>query len=264
MIKKKLGFSIALLACFLAAAGAANATQYSFVSSSYYWPGWGSPPTGYGNINNIAVIGDPDITSGIATVNSGKLTNLGFTVVNPTAPPAWDCNIQPGDLFIGTGSGTKTVWNYIVDLTTSSTWTVPGAQDGAVPAGSYNIYKMNIPIGNSSSNPGYTLSGTDNSGGWTGFYIRDNHPVAWGGSLTDDIGSVVFSGWGTSPSFDFTGLTGGGLTLSSGDITIGWEPNCANNVMYAQINVAEPSTLLLLGSGLAGLVGWRWRNSYFS
>jgi hypothetical protein len=242
----QIGFSAAI----------AGPIDVSFGDTQKTWSNWGN-----GSPDDASdVIGEPDFRGGTATFNSGKLTGLAFTVLTPNAPTNWGASIQPGDLFIRVGSGSN--WNYVVDLTTSDTWTIGGKNPGkAVGAGSYNIYSVNIPIELDTAQ--YTLSGKDdttivNGPDWKGFLIRDDHPIAWGGSLPSaPLGTVTFSGWDSSPSFNFAGLTGGGLDAGS-TITIGWTVTCANDVLYETINtpVPEPSTFVFFGSGLVGLAAY--------
>jgi len=88
-------------------------------------------------------------------------------------------------------------------------------------------------------------------------------------NLTGPIGSTYFSGWQTplstgtivSSTFNFSGLSGGGLYIGSEDFIISWTVNCANDVVYEKISnhVPIPPTMLLLGSGLIGLIGIRRR-----
>lgn len=216
------------------------------------WPGWGN----HSPDDSLDYIGEPDLTGGSATFNSGKLTKLSFGVNTPNAPSSWGCNIQPGDLFIRVGSGSN--WNYVVDLTAGQTW-AGGKLPKSVGGGLYNIYGVDIPL----DDEGYKLSGADNviygNADWTGFYIRDMHPVAWAGTfLPNPIRTVYFSGWGgESAYFDFSGLTGGGLDAGS-TITIGWTVTCANDVLYETINtpVPEPSTFVFFGGGLVGLAAY--------
>lgn len=250
---------------FFCAAGAA-ATSYSFGDETIYWPGWSNGrPAAYGlpmdDTNDH--IGVPNFLGGTAEVIGGKLTRLTFAVQNPQEYWNGKAIVSPGDLFISTLSGATPAWNHVVDLTTASTWTTPGYGNTVVPGGSYQLYNVNIPLGNTAS---YILSGTDLKPDWSSFLIRDNHPVAAAtAALTSAAGPVSFSGWPTattSPilvSFDFTALPDGGLVLSSGDLTLGWTANCANDVVYEHIYVPEPGTLLLVGFGLLGVALQRRR-----
>lgn len=78
-----------------------------------------------------------------------------------------------------------------------------------------------------------------------------------GGALAQDITNLTFSdGFGLdsgSISFDWNNVASSNILPKGG--TFGYE--FAVTAQH-QAPVPEPSTMLLMGSGLAGLLGWRW------
>lgn len=240
MKKSAIVLGVIVISMFIVSAKA-DAAIISFGDTSNYWPGWGN---GTGD-DSKDVIGSPDFTGGQANITGGMLSNLTFNRTAATTSYWWA--LSPGDLFIDIGG--NQVWDYVVDL---SDWNVAGKSNPDPAAGTYNIYSINMAL---NANSGYILSGSDNTGDWSGFLIRDGHPVAADVTGLAPFGSAYFSGWGdgltTQYSFDFDSLNLG----YSGQFTLGWQPNCANDVIYETLKytaVPEPVTMSLMGLGLLG------------
>ncbi len=237
----------------------------SFGDKSIYWPTWATSTDAYGPDNTRDVIGNPNITGGVATLtNDGYLKSIRF---NYTASD-WNM-LTPGNLFINIKTNAAdNNWNYVVNTMGYSNSTTTRDHNN-LAAGNYSLFGVNVSAVKGTNNTAYILSGQDVTGAWSGYDIRDNHPIGLqANTLTNLIGNVYYSGWPGKDNptaghsiYDFTSLSAKGLYLGANkEIVIGWETTCANDVIYETVKtqpVPLPAALWLLGSGLIGLAGFR-------
>lgn len=242
MMRSKLVIMAAAITVAMTCCVTARAEILAFTDTNKYWPGRNNGTSD----DKYDTIGVPNFSEGTATVSSAVLTNLTFKRTGGT-----DSIISPGDLFIDLGA--DQVWDYVVDITS---WTEAGKTNPDPAAGYYNIYRISIALGDTGGS--YILSGNDGVDGWSGRSMRDRHPVA--ANMADIeaalYGQAYFSGWGgsstTQYSFDFPGLNLG----NSGEFIIGWQPNCANDVIYEKLSYCgtpEPGSMGLVLLGVAGM-----------
>ena len=226
-----LGIALSLVAAH------AQATTVSFGDTVRYWPGRGN-----GTADDTRdTIGTPDLLGGTATFSdsTGLLTGLAINYTGRFSPVAsGNARVIPGDVFLDVGGDGH--WDYVMKL-------VSGTQTPVANYASLSILDVS-----GVATPTYLMSGTDNTGYWAGYGIRDRHPYAWNGGGSQ-IGTGSLSGFnqlasGGTLDFGF----GHGVGVGS-NVTIGFAPSCANDVLLANVSapVPEPSAALIFGIGLA-------------
>lgn len=231
--------TLALASMLAIAAGDARAITVPFGDSARYWDGYAN---GTGD-DSRDTIGTPDLLGGTATFDTnGVLTNVSITYTGRfSIVTSGNGRVIPGDLFLDVGGDGS--WDYVMKL-------VGAPQTPVASHASLSI----LHVGGGDMSPSYLMSGSDDTGHWQGFGIRDRHPYAWNGG-GEEIGTGSMSGFtptanGGTLSFDL------GLGILVRDsVRISFAPSCANDVLVADVTapVPEPAAALVFGIGLAAV-----------
>jgi hypothetical protein len=235
---RKLRWGTMALASMLALGAVdARAVTVSFGDSIRYWDGYANGTSD----DSRDTIGTPDLRGGTATFDTmGRLTNVSITYTGHFSLVAsGNGRVIPGDLFLDLGGDGS--WDYVMKL-------VDGAQ---TPVASYASLSI-LQVGGVDTSPSYLMTGSDDTGHWRGYGIRDGHPYAWNGG-GEEIGIGSMSGYnatadGGTLSFDL----GLGIVVRD-SVRISFAPSCANDVIVGDVTapVPEPTAALVFGIGLA-------------
>ncbi len=226
--------SIGIFACMLSSGSAFADTILPWTDTKTVWPDWG----GTSGEDSLDTIGQPQITGGAVVINdAGFIKSVSYNFNNP---PGWTFSrMEPGDLFLDTNAdGT---WDYV--LSRYNTRSNSDNTNKYIPSTPPTLYGW-------TSSSSYLVTGSDNSGYWSGYNIRNNHPFAATG-LLDSLGVGSLTG-GYSNSSPVTYTLPENVVKFTGVLTFGFTENCANDVVLESV-IPEPSSLLLMGTGILGL-----------
>jgi hypothetical protein len=218
----------------LLAAPAAHAASVSFGDSVHFWTGWSN-----GSDDDARdTIGTPDLLGGTAELEDGLLTRVTIEYLAPfSLTSSGRGSVIPGDLFLDRDADGE--WDVVLKLVASAQTAIA----------SYAA----APILDVSGEPAsYLLSGSDDTGHWRGFRIRDDHPYAWAGG-----GTPIGAGSLTAPDLLANGqhalvfALGGGVAVGD-EFVIGFAASCGNDVLLERVSapVPEPSAALAFAAGL--------------
>jgi hypothetical protein len=226
----KKSFLVILILAFVILPNGVWATEITFGDSVFYWDTWKSSDSDWGSHDNTTdSIGHPSITGGNCSIDSrGYLSqvNIFYTSYDPL--------LKAGDLFIDVGSNSD--WDYVL-TSKGKIYDFTGTTFSALKGENDYLYEITSE--------------------WERYNIRNDHPFALseeGINSSVEYGGFGFAGFdGKDGSINFTGFK-----INVGNtFTLGFGPNCANDMIYETVATPVPAALLLLGSGLIGLAGLR-------
>jgi len=147
--------------------------------------------------------------------------------------------------YLGDDAGTGTQWEYVIAL--DDRWSATG--------GTSTLYALA---------PGYTAGGTGTEDvltsdyHMTGAIFRDNQEVSVN-TAGANVNALVNGTWTVDNGFLHFEMDLFGTNMLEGKLAMHWGPTCANDVIEGVVPVPEPGSLILMATGLIGLVGSRIR-----